>query len=335
MVKGNGLTSAHYLIAFIDMLVEKGFDPEVLLQGCGVSFDQLKVAESYFQYSVVEQLVDRALEIMPRENLGLQLGQRLHISAHRQIGYAALTASSTEQAIHTAIRYIPLISELVSLVYVAGEDQVSIDIHLPSFVSPRVGKFIVQTLVSSFGMMMQYLLKDKANGVSIELKQSQPEKKFDTTLRVLYGCQRDRIVFNQALLGVSFTLSDESAHRQAIDACEKSLQVMRKRSSIGQQVMLQLLTHPQAISDIEAIASQWHMSSRTLRRRLQDEGLSFRDLVSNAKMQKAKKYLIEENLAITEVAYLLEYKDSANFTRAFKRSEGVTPSEFVRNAHKK
>lgn len=43
---------------------------------------------------------------------------------------------------------------------------------------------------------------------------------------------------------------------------------------------------------------------------------------------EAKKYLLNTNYSISEVSYLLNFKDPAYFTRLFKKQTGVSPSEF-------
>ena len=77
-----------------------------------------------------------------------------------------------------------------------------------------------------------------------------------------------------------------------------------------------------------AIARQLAVSGRTLQRRLAAEGVSFQQLVDDARKEAAGRYIGEASLAISEVAYLVGYSEPAPFHRAFKRWYGMTPEGF-------
>jgi AraC-like DNA-binding protein len=72
------------------------------------------------------------------------------------------------------------------------------------------------------------------------------------------------------------------------------------------------------------------MSGRTLQRRLADEGVSYQELLDDARKEAAGRYLHESALAIGEVAYLVGYSEPAPFHRAFRRWYGTTPEAFRR-----
>jgi AraC-like DNA-binding protein len=77
---------------------------------------------------------------------------------------------------------------------------------------------------------------------------------------------------------------------------------------------------------IDAIATALATSPRSLQRKLQTEGLSFRDVVDEARHKLAVVYLGDTSLSLTDVACLLGYSEAAAFTRAFKRWTGQPPS---------
>jgi AraC-like DNA-binding protein len=79
---------------------------------------------------------------------------------------------------------------------------------------------------------------------------------------------------------------------------------------------------------IEDIADALHLSSRTLQRRLQDEGSSFQKILEEARHRLARHYLNNSVLELNEAAYLLGYEDSNSFVRAFRTWEGVPPARW-------
>ena len=76
---------------------------------------------------------------------------------------------------------------------------------------------------------------------------------------------------------------------------------------------------------IERVASSLNLSTRTLHRRLAQEGWNFRDLCNNTKRELAEAYLRDSTLTLSEVGWLLGYSEHSAFTRAFKQWTGVAP----------
>jgi AraC-like DNA-binding protein len=79
---------------------------------------------------------------------------------------------------------------------------------------------------------------------------------------------------------------------------------------------------------IDDIADALHVSSRTLQRRLQDDGFSFQRVLEEARHHLARHYLNNSVLELSEAAYLLGYNDSNSFVRAFRTWEGVPPARW-------
>jgi AraC-like DNA-binding protein len=78
--------------------------------------------------------------------------------------------------------------------------------------------------------------------------------------------------------------------------------------------------------DQEAVAAACGLSERTLRRRLQMHGLSFRDEVERLRVEYARETLVRTRLPMGEIARRLGYSEQSAFTRAFRRSAGVPPT---------
>lgn len=76
---------------------------------------------------------------------------------------------------------------------------------------------------------------------------------------------------------------------------------------------------------IGTFARQLAMSGQTLQRRLAAEGVSYQQLLEDARREAAARHLADSGLAICEIAYLLGYSEPAPFHRAFKRWYGTTP----------
>ena len=83
-----------------------------------------------------------------------------------------------------------------------------------------------------------------------------------------------------------------------------------------------------AFPSLNVTARLFHLTPRTLHRRLLEEGASFKDILEQVRHTLAVEYLKAGHLSIEEIAYTLGYTDMANFRRAFKRWEAMPPSRY-------
>ena len=93
-----------------------------------------------------------------------------------------------------------------------------------------------------------------------------------------------------------------------------------------------LLANGNRCSDIHLIADTLGTSVRTLQRRLRATGVTYADVVQQARSAAARQMLKERRPSIADVARLLGYSDAAHFTRAFRRWTGTTPRDFRRRS---
>jgi AraC-like DNA-binding protein len=79
---------------------------------------------------------------------------------------------------------------------------------------------------------------------------------------------------------------------------------------------------------IHEIAGELGVSSRTLQRRLQDEGTSFRGEVNTARLRAAQRLLSGSEASITEIAFEVGYASPAHLAEQFRRRMGETPTQW-------
>jgi len=87
--------------------------------------------------------------------------------------------------------------------------------------------------------------------------------------------------------------------------------------------------------DIELAAELSRLKVRTLKRRLSEENITYRELVQQVRLEVACSLLEEPDRQIIEVASALSYANPGNFSRAFHRWMGMTPHEYQRMHHNK
>jgi AraC-like DNA-binding protein len=77
---------------------------------------------------------------------------------------------------------------------------------------------------------------------------------------------------------------------------------------------------------LDRLAASFGMSERSLRRKLLEEGMSFRDLLDLVRNDMCHVYFMENTRSLGQIAFLLGYSELSAFTRAYKRWHGTAPS---------
>jgi AraC-like DNA-binding protein len=83
---------------------------------------------------------------------------------------------------------------------------------------------------------------------------------------------------------------------------------------------------------VQQVAARLGVSTRTLQRRLEEEGTSFAQELDRLRQDLATRLLQNRSLAVYEVAFLLGYAEPSTFYRAFRRWKNVSPHEYRRRS---
>jgi len=108
--------------------------------------------------------------------------------------------------------------------------------------------------------------------------------------------------------------------------------VSLERASPVMQVKAQLVAMlPEGQVPESAVAERLNMSLRSLQRKLHEEHTSFSEIYNSIRRELANEYIQDSQMSMTEIAYLLGFSEQANFSRAFRRWYGTSPSEARQN----
>jgi AraC-like DNA-binding protein len=142
-----------------------------------------------------------------------------------------------------------------------------------------------------------------------------------------FGAAVDDIVFSSTIKRLPIVSADPYLNNLLTSHCEDALAHRRRnpgsfRSSV-ENAIVPLLPHGKARAG--EIARQLGMSQRTFARRLSSEGPTFSELLERLRSDLANRYLAD-GMPISQVAWLLGYRDIGAFSHAFKRWTGRAPS---------
>ncbi len=80
----------------------------------------------------------------------------------------------------------------------------------------------------------------------------------------------------------------------------------------------------------DLVAEAASTSTRTLQRHLRAHGVSYSDIIDQARIRVATEWLANSEMPIAEIAAEVGYSDPAHFSRAFRRRAGISPQQYRR-----
>jgi AraC-like DNA-binding protein len=269
-------------------------------------------------------------EVSTDPSIGLLLGTETKTERFHPIGLAALSSENFGSAIDQMARYKQLTCP-EEILQEKNDEEWSIQFRwlLADEVEPPV------LIECCFAWVLSTARVGTGTRISpVRVEFVQPRAHVKTIERhfgcpVVCGTPRNAIIFratdanrpfvtrNAELLGILAPQFDEELKEENGD--ENFIE--RARIAIQQRLTGRRPT-------IEDIADALHISSRTLQRRLQDDGSSFQRVLEEARHQLARHYLNNSVLELNEAAYLLGYEDGNSFVRAFRTWEGVPPARW-------
>jgi AraC-like DNA-binding protein len=151
---------------------------------------------------------------------------------------------------------------------------------------------------------------------------------------VRYGSDRYLLAFPVEPADRALPTGCDDAARGADDVVQAYLERAAPAESVTDHVRAQVVVLLEQQADVSAasVAAALAMSSRTMQRRLREEGTAFRDLVADVRVELAKRAVASGTESIEAIADRLGFSDASAFRRAFKRRTGVSPRSFASGA---
>ena len=150
-----------------------------------------------------------------------------------------------------------------------------------------------------------------------------------------FGCPvhfrsgRDALLVSKETIDAPNKLGDETIAKFFDRHLEQELASLPNDSGLEQQVRRAVASVlSEGVPTLSLIASELGIGSRTLQRRLSDNGHTFQSVVDMARKDLAQRLLRETDYSLAEVAFLTGFSEQSGFTRAFKRWAGQTPRSY-------
>ncbi|MEC8426895.1 MAG: AraC family transcriptional regulator ligand-binding domain-containing protein [Pseudomonadota bacterium] len=320
-----------WVAALVKAIAAEGVNPSPLLAQAGIAEDVLLDAEGRVAIANMKQLWRLAVEATGNSAIGLQVPRYLTSASLFAIGSLLEVAPTFQEGIRNFINYQPVISTAIEVSCDALEqDQylIRVDVKVSEDM-PEAEDALVSALVSALVTAMpQHLTILKVSMIRPEPEQTAIYRQrlcetlefSQPSIAIQFHCSSEvmgkPVVANPVLENAIQSVLDDYVRRMA----DESL-LTRVR---GEIILLMKDEEP----SLECVAQRFHMSGRTLQRKLEAKGTGYRQLLDEARRELALELVGNTNSRITDIALRLGFRNASNFARAFKRWSGVTPGEF-------
>ena len=267
------------------------------------------------------------------EFLGFHLAQECYL---REIGLLYYVLASSEMlldALQRAVRYSTIVNEGVSQTCIDGK-YVGLSFDYVG-VSRHPDRHQIEFWITALVRICRQLTGSRVVPHRVRLVHHRTTKAELAEIfgdNIEFGATVDEVVFPVSIRNSCVVSADPYLNNLLISYCEEALaHRKRKRKSFQSAVenaIAPLLPHGKAT--VADVARQLGLSQRTFARRLSTQGLTFSELLENLRYDLASRYLIDGEMSVSEVAWVLGYREVGSFSHAFRRWTGKTPREVLR-----
>lgn len=318
---------------FLGYVQQRGGDVASLIREFDLPQNALELTEIPIALKAFYAYSDACARAIAEPFLGLEAARNLQRGRYGLVEFIARTAPDVRGGFQGLIRFSGLVNELVRYGLEEGPKDAIVSAAVPG--EPlTMGRHSNEFTFVTFTVMTRVLSSRPFSPRRVWFAHAAPE---DTRpLEEFFGCRSlefDRgecgMLFDVGVLDWPLVSSDPELNALLEQQAKKEAQerpapddfIGRVREAVRRAMAT-------GAPGIERVAPLLRMSDRTLQRRLEEQGTSFKALVDDVRKAAARMYLDDKRMALSEVAFRLGYSELRSFSRAFRRWMGVTPGEY-------
>lgn len=322
-------TIGGYVLAVARTLEHYGVEPGSVLRMAGIQTPLANDPLLRVPVTTMTRLFRACVDATQDPYFGLTASRYIHVSNIHALGYALMTSSTLMDYCRRLARYYHFASQVCEVEVEQSGEEISLRWHLNAAVCGETEDAVLAFVVAQ----MRQLHRPTIDPIRIEIQHAMPAKG-DGPYRQLF---RAPIVFNARQPMVVMSRRDLEQPlasgcpelAQYHDQVVKTYLARLERNDIllmVQKTIIELL--PSGECGRERVAQAMCMSPSTLQAKLLQRQTNFQAILDETRKELACGYVQQVTRPLIEIAFLLGFSDSSNFTRAFKRWTGLSPSEY-------
>ncbi|MCB9659580.1 MAG: AraC family transcriptional regulator ligand-binding domain-containing protein [Sandaracinaceae bacterium] len=321
-----------YTMTLLEIAADRGHRAADLLARAGLAMQPREILESGVTLEEQRRLVAVVREVVDDPALGVEFGWRLPPTALGSVGYAILSSASGRDALDIVRRFWPLVGRALAISIHEDDDTTFAELVASIPMSEDQRRMTTEVALVTLTRGVLALVPEAEGQTEVWFDYAEPRHAARVRERlglVRYDMPSTCFRAPTALLDRPLAMSNPAGLRAAVTWCEREAEergLTEQRTAIRVQAELRL--GREGYPSLDDVAKRLRTSPRTLRRQLEREGTRFSTLLEDARRRDALRLLDNPALSAARVAAMLGYEDPANFTRAFRRWTGRTPTRY-------
>ena len=320
---------AMFLRPLSNLLRAHGLEPQALFDEYGVSVQDTFNPEVWISVDTTSALLTAAEKALQDPSLGINMARTSEYSAFGALGLALSAGGSLRSVLARMARYQRLISDAVRAELVDDNGSVSVHFHPQHNHVPHPQG--MQYVMSSVMRLARLRVDPALNPEAVYVACADPE--YLARVARYFRCEPKVTDF----YGLEFAASEADAELHSSDPHMVAMLEATLNERLAEQTKGSLLIQlslwlegqlPEGEPSIADAAERFHMSVRSLQRRLGEEDLTWKQLIERTRRTLVERHLTVPGTSVTQLAFLLGFSDVSSFSRAFKKWYGVAPSQF-------
>lgn len=307
-----------------------GLDSDAIYQAEGLSKDDFNNPDKRISHTTVEALWTKAEELITDPCYGLSAAKIWRPSDLGALGYAWLASSSLRTALNRLSRYLRIATDLLVLNLSEQDDSLVLTLDFKDNTTPLIPQIDGPMAIVLEMCRINYISPLDPLCVSLTHSANTCQSEYYRYYRcpIHFGQEANTIALPLDVIDKTLPSSNPYLAQIHDQIMIKYLSMLDKEDIIDQikKIITEILPSGE-LSD-QKVAAQLNLSSRSLQRRLNHSGTTFKQLLREVRKELAYEYLLKNNYSLSEIAFQLGFSEQSSFTRAFKHWTGQTPGKF-------
>ena len=324
-------TSAGWVSAIGHALAVDGLDIAAIFRELGLDAEVLTDPDARISQDSMTRVWQLAVERSGNPAIGLNMARVVRPGHFSVVGYSLMSSRTLREGFGRVVRYQRLIGESADMVMQIEPDTCRLQFAIHGDRLPAARQSVEAAMAYALAFC-RWMTAEPI--VPLKATFARPEPQDTTPYRALFDCPLEfdapsySLLMSRQLMEAPLATANDSLAKLHDRFAGDFLARFESDPVTHQtrQVLCRLL--PQGEPKRQTVASAMNMSTRTLQRRLQEEGVSFQQLLERTRRELALQYLGQPPLTLFEIACMLGFADPSNFFRAFKRWFGLPPGQY-------